>query len=99
MNDREDSNHNPPAPEPQTNGRGAPYTGHPDDLHNLIAVAGSDEEDPLAALRNDPNYSELIRELEYIAQQARLLFQPSEEAPSDEVWQRIQSQLPTKPDA
>ena len=76
-----------------------PYSGSPDDLHDLFEVhaADSDDEDPLAALRNDPNYSALIRDLEYIATQARLLFEPAEQAPSDEVWTKIQSQLGTKP--
>ena len=70
----------------------------PDDLHDLFAT--TDEEDPLANLRNDPNYSALIRDLEYIAKQARALFEPAQEAPSDKVWDNIQSQLGTKtPDA
>ena len=79
----------------------APYSGDPDDLHDLFAVSsspvGSNEEDPLASLRNDPNYAALIRDLEYIAKQARLLFEPAQEAPSDEVWNKIQSQLSPKP--
>jgi hypothetical protein len=74
------------------------FTGQPDDLHDLFAVTpnfeGPDDEDPLAALRNDPNYSALIRDLEYIATQARLLFEPAEEAPSDKVWDNIKTQLP-----
>ena len=74
--------------------------GQPDDLHNLIAVpSGADEEDPLAALRGDPNYAALIRDLETIAQAARDLFKPAEEAPSDDLWAKIQSQLPTKHDS
>ena len=77
-----------------------PYDGKPDDLHDLFAGSISDEEDdPLAALRNDPNYAALIRDLEYIASQARLLFEPAEQAPSDEVWKKIQDQLPPKPAA
>ncbi len=74
----------------------ATFTGNPDDLHDLFAAAApadADEEDPLAQLRNDPNYAALIRDLEYIATQARLLFTPAEEAPSDEVWNKIQIQL------
>jgi hypothetical protein len=62
----------------------------PDDLHNLFAT---DEEDPLAAMRDDPNYSALIKDLEYIAAEARRLFDPVEEAPSDEVWTKIQKEL------
>ena len=75
---------------------------NPDDLHDLISGSphhdGNDEEDPLAELRKDPNYAALISELEYIAAQARLLFAPAEETPSDELWNKIQSQLPTKPE-
>ena len=75
------------------------YNGQPDDLHDLFVTSpqgGTDEEDPLAALRNDPNYSALIRDLEYIAKQARLLFEPAEEAPSDEVWDKIKKGLNTE---
>ena len=74
------------------------FTGQPDDLHNLITVAGLDEEDPLAAMRDDPNYAALIRDLETIAQAARDLFKPAEEAPRDEGWDKIASQLPVKPE-
>ncbi len=73
------------------------YSGQPDDLHDLFGTKenfnANDEDDPLAALRNDPNYAALIRDLEYIAIQARELFQTSEEAPSDKVWDNIQSKL------
>ena len=79
------------------------YSGQPDDLHDLFGskenFQATDEDDPLAALRNDPNYSALIRDLEYIASQARLLFAPAEEAPSDEVWNKIQSKLTEDPSA
>jgi len=75
---------------------------NPDDLHDLISGSprheGNDDEDPLAELRKDPNYAALIGELEYIAAQARLLFAPAEETPSDELWDKIQSQLPAKPE-
>ena len=69
-------------------------TMQPDDLNNLFEGAG-EEEDPLAAMRDNPDYAELIRELEYIATQARALFQPATEAPSDAVWDKIASKLPT----
>lgn len=75
----------------------------PDDLHNLFAMPEDfdehDAEDPLAQLRNDPNYAALIRDLEYIAKEARALFEPASETPSDDLWTKIQSQLPAKPDA
>ena len=73
------------------------YDGKPDDLHDLFGATTSAEEDPLAALRDDPNYSALIRDLEYIASQARLLFAPAEEVPSDEVWTKIQQELGKNP--
>ncbi len=82
----------PPAIPASSNG----YTGQPDDLHDLFGTtiaSDSDDEDPLGALRNDPNYSALIKDLEYIASQARLLFEPAQEAPSDDVWTKIQSKL------
>ena len=95
--------------DPENKPNGNHPNGHnnamqPDDLHDLFATPAnfdpSDEEDPLAQLRNDPNYAALIRDLELIATQARMLFEPAAEAPSDELWTKIQSQLPGKlPDA
>ncbi len=86
-------------PEPQEpESQSAPQqarTVQPDDLDNLFEGVGEDE-DPLAAMRENPDYAELIRELEYIASQARALFEPSAEAPSDAVWDKIASQLPPK---
>ena len=74
---------------------------NPDDLHDLFVVAptgeGSDEEDPFAQMRNDPNYAALMRDLEAIASAAKQLFaEQEEEAPSDSLWDKIQSQLPVK---
>jgi hypothetical protein len=73
------------------------YSGQPDDLHDLFGTKenfnADDQDDPLAELRNDPNYAALIRDLEYIAVQARAIFASSEEAPSDDVWTKIQSKL------
>jgi len=72
---------------------------NPDELHDLFAGPDHpDEEDPLAQLRSDPNYAALIRDLEYIAQAARELIS-AEETPSDDLWKKIESQLPTKPDS
>ncbi|QHN04366.1 hypothetical protein FTO74_14110 [Granulicella sp. WH15] len=67
-------------------------TSQPDDLHDLFAAPADDAEDPLAGLRNDPNYAALIRDLEYIAREARELFNMAEE-PSDSVWANIQKEL------
>lgn len=70
---------------------------NPDDLHDLFQGAPQgeilDKEDPLAQLRNDPNYAALIRDLEYIAEAARDLF--ATEGPSDAVWDKIQKKLGT----
>jgi len=66
----------------------------PDDLDNLFAT--SEDDDPLAAMRDDPNYGALIKELEYIAAEARRLFEPATETPSDEVWNKIQKELGNK---
>ena len=77
------------------------YNGQPDDLHDLFGSThqlSAEEEDPLAALRNDPNYSALIKDLEYIASQARLLFEPAQNSPSDDVWTKIQSKLHAEPE-
>ncbi len=60
----------PPNAAPESSNRS--YDGNPDNLHDLFAgQAGPDEDDPLAALRNDPNYAALIRDLELIAVEAR----------------------------
>jgi len=79
----------------------APEPINPDDLHDLFVVAptgeGSDEEDPFAQMRNDPNYAALMRDLEAIAAAAKQLFAEQEETPSDDLWNKIQSQLPAKP--
>ncbi len=97
----------PPAPTPNSaaasDAVSAPKVPiNPDDLHDLFAGSpsneGSDDEDPLSQLRKDPNYAALIGELEYIAAQARLLFAPAEETPPDELWDKIEKQLPTKPE-
>src|ERR1700712_344551 len=76
------------------------YNGNPDELHDLFAgEVGTDEDDPLAALRNDPNYSALIRDLELIAGEARRLFEPAQETPSDKVWEGIRKGLDKPADA
>jgi len=76
-----------------------PVPINPDDLHDLFqgSPSGLDDEDPLAQLRNDPNYAALLRDLQYIAEAARELFATEEEAPSDEVWSNIQKKLGTDP--
>ena len=45
-------------------------------------------------LRNNPDCAALVRDLEAIADQARSLFEPSEDQePSDAVWSNIQDKL------
>jgi hypothetical protein len=89
-------NMNDPEEKIETSGASATASpvGQPDDLHDLFAVPEDDAEDPLAGLRDDPNYAALIKDLEYIAREARLLFEPTED-PSDAVWDKIQSKLNT----
>jgi hypothetical protein len=48
-------------------------------------------------LDNCANCAALVRDLQYIAEQARLLMLPTEE-PSDNVWSNIQSKL-NEPDS
>jgi len=94
MNDSE-LNSNQSDPKAET-AQKTPYNGQPDDLHNLIIPEDTDPEDPLAALRNNPDYSALIAELEFIAREARRLFEPAEETPSDDLWDKIKKQLPNE---
>jgi hypothetical protein len=39
------------------------------------------------------NCSALVRDLQYIADQARMLLEPAQDEPSDDVWSNIQSKL------
>lgn len=60
------------------------------------AKGGKLSDDPVFAkhLATCANCSALVRDLEYIAEQARLLLDPVSEAePSDDVWSNIQSAL------
>ncbi len=51
-----------------------------------------------AILRDCPQAAELVRDLEYIAETARMLLEPEIAAPSSEVWSAIQSKLSSDPD-
>lgn len=58
-------------------------------------------EDPQYAelLKNNPTAAELVRDLEYIAEQARMLLEPEHEIePSEDVWSKIQSSLKVNPE-
>ncbi len=75
---------------------------NPDDMHDLFQGTpdNSGEEDPFAEMRSNPNYAALIKDLEEIAKVARELFSNSDESsPSDDLWKKIELQLPEKPDA
>ncbi len=56
---------------------------------------GSSPDDPVLKHHLDTceNCSALVRDLQYIADQARMLLEPAEEEPSDNVWTSIQSKL------
>jgi hypothetical protein len=68
-------------------------------LPDLFA-AGSDgiTDDPtlLEHLKTCENCSALVRDLQYIADQARQLLEPTHE-PSDNVWEKIQKSLASDP--
>lgn len=51
-----------------------------------------------AILRDCPQAADLVRDLEYIAEAARLLMEPDVEVPSSDVWSNIQSKLVGNPD-
>jgi hypothetical protein len=54
----------------------------------------SDDSRLQAFLVENPDSAALVRDLEYIAEHARSLFEPANDLePSDQVWNKIQSQL------
>jgi hypothetical protein len=63
-------------------------------LPDLFAAGGGYIEDPdlREHLRTCENCSALVRDLQYIADQAKQLLQPTHE-PSDNVWKKIQEGL------
>jgi hypothetical protein len=64
-------------------------------LPDLFAAGGngtSEDPDLLEHLKTCENCSALVRDLQYIADQASLLLQPTHE-PSDNVWKRIQAEM------
>jgi hypothetical protein len=64
-------------------------------LPELFATANGNVEDPIlkAHLDTCDNCSALVRDLQYIADQARKLLEPAEEEPSDDVWSNIRRKL------
>ncbi len=65
------------------------------------AQGGKLSADPRFAviLRDCPQAAELVRDLEYIAETARMLLEPEIEAPSSDVWSAIQSKLSSDTEA
>jgi hypothetical protein len=64
------------------------------------AQGGKLSADPRFAviLRDCPQAAELVRDLEYIAETARMLLEPEVEGPSSDVWSAIQSKLSSDPE-
>jgi hypothetical protein len=64
-------------------------------LPELFANANGNVDDPIlkAHLDTCENCSALVRDLKYIADQARILLEPVEEEPSDDVWSNIKNKL------
>ncbi len=59
------------------------------------AEGGKLSADPRFAdiLRDCPQAAELVRDLEYIAETARMLLEPEGAGPSSDVWSKIQQEL------
>ncbi len=64
-------------------------------LPDLFANSNGNTDDPAlkAHLDTCENCSALVRDLKYIADQARMLLEPAEEEPSDAVWRGLQIKL------
>jgi len=64
-------------------------------LPELFASSNGDTDDPIlkAHLETCENCSALVRDLQYIADQARMLLEPAEEEPSDAVWSSLRMKL------
>jgi hypothetical protein len=64
-------------------------------LPELFANTNGNTDDPALKGHLDTcdNCSALVRDLQYIADQARMLLEPAEEEPSDAVWNKIRNQL------
>lgn len=50
-----------------------------------------------AILRDCPQAADLVRDLEYIAETARMLLEPEGEVPSTDLWSKIESKITTEP--
>ena len=63
------------------------------------AEGGKLSADPrfVAILRDCPQAAELVRDLEYIAEAARMILEPEGEMPSSDLWSKIESKISTEP--
>jgi hypothetical protein len=63
------------------------------------ADGGKLSQDPrfVAILRDCPQAAELVRDLEYIAEAARMMFEPEGEGPSADVWAKIEHGMSIEP--
>ena len=50
-----------------------------------------------AILRDCPQAAELVRDLEYIAEFARLIMEPEDDMPGTDLWPQIESKISTEP--
>jgi hypothetical protein len=50
-----------------------------------------------AILRDCPQAAELVHDLEYIAETARMLLEPEGEVPSSDLWAKIEREIGTEP--
>ena len=64
------------------------------------AEGGKLSADPrfVAILRDCPQAAELVHDLEYIAEAARLIMEPEGEMPSSDLWAKIESKMSTEAD-
>ena len=52
----------------------------------------------VAILRDCPQAAELVRDLEYIAEAARMMLEPEVEVPSSDLWSKIEREISTETD-
>ena len=63
------------------------------------AAGGKLSSDPrfVNILRDCPQAAELVRDLEYIAETARMLLEPEVEVPSSDLWAKIEREIVSAP--
>lgn len=84
------NNHKPGPPAPMS------CSEFQEKLPDLFAAGNGELPDDAALhehLQTCENCAALVRDLQYIAEQASLLLQPVEEEPSDNVWKKIKESL------